>query len=582
MADRPFVLLGQQYLVDPSRSSGNANPIYAYAHVPHAYDGDATDAVLDQIERFAPGFREQVLAISVRGPAELEAYNANYVGGDIAAGANTARQIVFRPRPAANPYALGVDGVYLCSSATPPGGGCTAWAASTPPRRRSACSDLTPRLRVTVRQVRSPAGVGAVEFRVLGEVGVAGPQGPLALRRREKDVLARLLVQPNRPVAVATLVDDLWDGQGGSANALRVHISSLRGTIAQAESASSRITSTPHGYVLTAEVNEVDAALFERSLTRAEQLSDPAQAAAALLTAANLWRGAPFPEIHGGQVVEAQTVYLARRYEECVSALGQLHVDLDTGVGVARWQQWLDEFPTNESVAAALAAGLYREGDQVSALDHLRRFRERLADEWGLDATDQLTGCETRLLRQDIGSTRVEVRTEGPPPADREDVVATLLRVLAPDSPMRIAVVTGPAGIGKSTVVAWLAEHLGAAEPARRRSQGFWAFLPVLDSAGAGLWSPPSPRGAVVAGDPHRELARQVGAALRDSGCRVLVVDDADALDPDSVAVLRALLPPPRPTSDSSLLVATLGPCWRCSSWTASCWRPPTSARSSR
>lgn len=123
MAARPFVLLGQQYLVDPSRSSGNANPIYAYAHVPHAYDGDATDAVLDQIERFAPGFRAQVLAVSVKGPAALEAENANYVGGDIAAGANTARQLAFRPRPAANPYALGVDGIYLCSSATPPGGG---------------------------------------------------------------------------------------------------------------------------------------------------------------------------------------------------------------------------------------------------------------------------------------------------------------------------------------------------------------------------------------------------------------------------------------------------------------------------
>jgi len=123
MPDQPFVLLGQQYLVDPSRSAGGANPIYAYAHVPHGYDGDATDAVLDQIERFAPGFREQVLAVSVRGPADLEAYNANYVGGDIGAGANNARQIVFRPRPAVDPYSLGVDGVYLCSSATPPSGG---------------------------------------------------------------------------------------------------------------------------------------------------------------------------------------------------------------------------------------------------------------------------------------------------------------------------------------------------------------------------------------------------------------------------------------------------------------------------
>jgi phytoene dehydrogenase-like protein len=123
MPERPFVLLGQQYLADPSRSHGSANPIYAYAHVPHGYDGDATHAVLGQIERFAPGFRDRVLAVAARGPADLETYNANYVGGDISAGANTARQIVFRPRPALDPYSLGVPGVYLCSSATPPGGG---------------------------------------------------------------------------------------------------------------------------------------------------------------------------------------------------------------------------------------------------------------------------------------------------------------------------------------------------------------------------------------------------------------------------------------------------------------------------
>ncbi|GAB3587874.1 phytoene desaturase family protein [Calidifontibacter terrae] len=123
MPDQPFVLLGQQYLVDPSRSHDGANPIYAYAHVPNAYAGDATDAVIAQIERFAPGFRDRILATSTRSPAQLEAYNANYVGGDISAGANTATQVVLRPRVAVNPYALGVDGVYLCSSATPPGGG---------------------------------------------------------------------------------------------------------------------------------------------------------------------------------------------------------------------------------------------------------------------------------------------------------------------------------------------------------------------------------------------------------------------------------------------------------------------------
>ena len=125
MREKPFVLLGQQYLTDPLRSGGDSglNPIYAYAHVPHAWRGDATAAITAQIERFAPGFGERVKAVHVRDPAGLEAYNANYVGGDISTGANDALQIVMRPRIARNPYATGADGVYLCSSATPPGGG---------------------------------------------------------------------------------------------------------------------------------------------------------------------------------------------------------------------------------------------------------------------------------------------------------------------------------------------------------------------------------------------------------------------------------------------------------------------------
>ncbi|HUP99328.1 MAG TPA: NAD(P)/FAD-dependent oxidoreductase [Aeromicrobium sp.] len=123
MPDRPFMLVGQQYLADPSRSAGGVNPLWSYAHVPHAYPGDAREAVIGQIERFAPGFRDIIVDVHVRSPADFAAYNANYVGGDIGAGANTFRQIAFRPRPALNPYALGVDGVYLCSAATPPGPG---------------------------------------------------------------------------------------------------------------------------------------------------------------------------------------------------------------------------------------------------------------------------------------------------------------------------------------------------------------------------------------------------------------------------------------------------------------------------
>jgi phytoene dehydrogenase-like protein len=123
MPERPFVLVGQQYLADPSRSKGDVHPIWSYAHVPSGYRGDVTEAILDQIERFAPGLRERVVARFVRTPAELAAYNANYVGGDISTGSNVGLRAVIRPRPALDPYATGVPGVYICSAATPPGAG---------------------------------------------------------------------------------------------------------------------------------------------------------------------------------------------------------------------------------------------------------------------------------------------------------------------------------------------------------------------------------------------------------------------------------------------------------------------------
>jgi phytoene dehydrogenase-like protein len=123
MPERPYVLLAQQYLADPQRSQGDLHPVWAYAHVPSGYSGDATGAILAQIERFAPGIRERIVATSARTPAEIEAANANFVGGDILTGANTPLQTLLRPRIAADPYATGIPGVFICSAATPPGAG---------------------------------------------------------------------------------------------------------------------------------------------------------------------------------------------------------------------------------------------------------------------------------------------------------------------------------------------------------------------------------------------------------------------------------------------------------------------------
>ncbi len=123
MPKRPFVLVGQQYLADPSRSAGDVHPVWAYGHVPNGYRGDAAEAIVDQIERFAPGLRKRIVGLATRSTADIAAYNPNYVGGDIITGANTPFQLAVRPRLALDPYATGIPGVYICSAATPPGAG---------------------------------------------------------------------------------------------------------------------------------------------------------------------------------------------------------------------------------------------------------------------------------------------------------------------------------------------------------------------------------------------------------------------------------------------------------------------------
>ena len=123
MPRRPFILLGQQYLADPTRSHGNVHPIWTYAHVPNGYTGDASEAIIDQIERFAPGVRKRIVARAVRSTTQLPTYNPNYVGGDIITGSNDPGQVALRPRISINPYWTGIEGIYICSAATPPGGG---------------------------------------------------------------------------------------------------------------------------------------------------------------------------------------------------------------------------------------------------------------------------------------------------------------------------------------------------------------------------------------------------------------------------------------------------------------------------
>lgn len=121
--ERPYVLLAQQSVVDATRAPAGMHTAWAYCHVPNGSPADMTARIEAQVERFAPGFRDRVIARSVRDPAAMERDNPNQAGGDITGGLQDLRGTIARPVLAANPYAAGIPGVYLCSASTPPGGG---------------------------------------------------------------------------------------------------------------------------------------------------------------------------------------------------------------------------------------------------------------------------------------------------------------------------------------------------------------------------------------------------------------------------------------------------------------------------
>ncbi len=122
-ADKPFVLFVQPGVVDASRAPEGKHTAWAYCHVPNGSQIDVTDAIEKQIERFAPGFKDCILARHVMNTHDVEAYNSNYIGGDINGGAAIISQLFTRPVLRLSPYRTSAKGIYVCSASTPPGGG---------------------------------------------------------------------------------------------------------------------------------------------------------------------------------------------------------------------------------------------------------------------------------------------------------------------------------------------------------------------------------------------------------------------------------------------------------------------------
>ena len=137
--ERPFMLVSQSSLFDPARAPEGSHTLWVYAHVPRGSKTDYRPLIERELEALAPGFGERIIDRCVSSPADLEAYNPNYLGGDITAGAHTLKQVIFRPIPGRNPYATPLPGVYLCSASTPPGAGvhgmCGYWAVKAAERR---------------------------------------------------------------------------------------------------------------------------------------------------------------------------------------------------------------------------------------------------------------------------------------------------------------------------------------------------------------------------------------------------------------------------------------------------------------
>jgi phytoene dehydrogenase-like protein len=133
VSGRPFVLVAQQSVFDRSRAPEGRHTGWAYCHVPHGSTSDMTERIEKQIERFAPGFKDVILARRPMFPADIEAHNSNMIGGDIGGGANDLAQFFFRPTMRWDPYSTPNPRLFICSSSTPPGGGvhgmCGYWGA---------------------------------------------------------------------------------------------------------------------------------------------------------------------------------------------------------------------------------------------------------------------------------------------------------------------------------------------------------------------------------------------------------------------------------------------------------------------
>ena len=313
-----------------------------------------------------------------------------------------------------------------------------------------------------------------MELRVLGPIEVRHDGSPVQVRGgKPRELLALLATRPNRPVTAEQLIEELWEGNPppSAATALRVHIGRIRSVLELDRSSSApstRLPAGPHGYVLRVEPDELDAQRFERLVLLARDAvdaGDPSQAVRRLTQALDLWRGPVLADIRHIAAAGAEITRLDDLRAIAIEELADARLALgEHALAVDLVSSAIAQFPLRERLTASLMLGLYRGGRQAEALRAYSQLARRLDEELGVTPSHELRRLEEDVLLQRSHLDFNPGRTASRPPAQartpigrfigRRLEVASLLDALATagNGPSQMILVSGPAGVGKTTL----------------------------------------------------------------------------------------------------------------------------------
>lgn len=429
----------------------------------------------------------------------------------------------------------------------------------------------------------------AVSFRVLGPLEAVGAHGPLALKGpRHRAVLARLLVAEGRAVPVDRLVDDLWEAPAeGSVAAVRTFVSALRRSLEPdrpARRPARLLVTAPPGYALRADPEAVDARRFAGAVARGGALlteDRPGAALDGLEEALGWWRGPAYAEFTAypwaraeADRLEGLRLLAVERHAEALLALGR------AGDAVPALEAHALAHPLRENAWRQWALALYRSGRQGDALAALRRARQTLAEELGVDPGPELRRLEADVLAQAphltprAAATAVPARAEGAPEPVRRPFVGRTreLELLegaaasaAPHAPARVALVSGDAGAGKSALAEELARRLAGRGwttawgrgPEHEGAPAAWPWTQIAavlaasadtdrDTTGTAAPGGATPDPAAARFGVLRQAARLLASAAR-RGPVLLVFDDLHRAAEETLELFTFLAAEPLP-----------------------------------